>query len=513
MTDSGSAAVAELLDAARAAAVRGDTVEAWSACRRVAELARRTDDSWALADAAVVLRATGDTDLNAGIHALCVEALHRLGSDDSVRVARLRAQLVATASPFLLDIVPVEPVGPGPEVDDSEATFLWLQARHAEELGIDGLAERTRIADAAVELGRRTGVDEYVCWGRRWRLDLQLTLGDLISSSGELEALQPLVDRLNSPPWRRLVSMIRAVRHALQGDFPAALAGLDDALAADPSEEASFFAVVARSDIACLTGAHLDEIAAEVDARVQKMPYVARGWSARMAMAQGRRDDVELWWRTLVPHLDRTPPRAAEWITVQAGHAELCCWLGDVDSAAPLYEALRPYAGLHVAVFAYSPYGGPVDLALGRLAGLLGHEAAAVEHLRAAERTCTAIGAWPYLGLARAALAERPSLPAAERRRYAEGAASLAARLGMAPLARDADQLLGALGSAATDLTRRELEVVALIAEGLGNADIARRLTLSVRTVENHVSRVLDKLGFTSRAAIAAWYVRTQRRS
>ena len=509
MTDSGSAVVADLLADARASAVRGETAEAWLSCGRVAELARRTDDHSALADAAVVLRATGDNELNAAIHALCAEALHRLGSDDPVRGARLRAQLVATASPFLLDIAPVEPVGPGPEVDDAEATFLWLQARHAEELGIDGLAERIRIADAAVELGRRTGVEEYVCWGRRWRLDSQLTLGDLISSTAELEALQPLVDRLDSPPWRRLVTMVRAVRHGLQGHFSAALAGLDDAVAADPSEEGSFFALVVRSDIACLTGAQLDEVTVEVDARVDAMPYLARGWSARMAMAQGRREDVELWWRTLVPHLDRTPRRAPEWITVQSSHAELCCWLGDVDSAAPLYEALRPYAGLHVAVFAYSPYGGPVDLALGRLAGLLGREAVAVEHLRAAERSCTEIGAWPYLGLTRAALAERPSLPVTERHRHAEGAASLASRLGMAPLGRDAHRILRIVGSTATDLTRRELEIVALIAEGLGNADIARRLTLSVRTVENHVSRVLDKLGFTSRAAIAAWYVRS----
>lgn len=56
-------------------------------------------------------------------------------------------------------------------------------------------------------------------------------------------------------------------------------------------------------------------------------------------------------------------------------------------------------------------------------------------------------------------------------------------------------------------LTAREREVAALIAGGKSNQEIAEALVLSHRTVEAHISNILSKLGFTSRAQIAVWAV------
>ena len=59
-------------------------------------------------------------------------------------------------------------------------------------------------------------------------------------------------------------------------------------------------------------------------------------------------------------------------------------------------------------------------------------------------------------------------------------------------------------------LTKREREVADLIAEGLTNKEIAARLVISPRTAQGHVEHLLTKLGFTSRAQIAAWVVESQ---
>jgi pimeloyl-ACP methyl ester carboxylesterase/DNA-binding CsgD family transcriptional regulator len=59
-----------------------------------------------------------------------------------------------------------------------------------------------------------------------------------------------------------------------------------------------------------------------------------------------------------------------------------------------------------------------------------------------------------------------------------------------------------------TELSKREREVAQLVAHGLSNREIAGRLYLSERTIDNHVHHILDKLGFDSRVQVATWLAR-----
>jgi DNA-binding NarL/FixJ family response regulator len=87
-------------------------------------------------------------------------------------------------------------------------------------------------------------------------------------------------------------------------------------------------------------------------------------------------------------------------------------------------------------------------------------------------------------------------------RRVADGEAVFSAGL--------ADVVLAAHGdpaAAATLLTDRESDVLRLVVEGLTARQIATRLVLSPRTVENHVQRVLGKLGLRGRAALVRYAI------
>lgn len=61
-------------------------------------------------------------------------------------------------------------------------------------------------------------------------------------------------------------------------------------------------------------------------------------------------------------------------------------------------------------------------------------------------------------------------------------------------------------------LSARELEVAGLVAHGLTNRQIADDLGISKTTVDRHVSNILSKRGFASRAQLAAWLARNEQR-
>ena len=59
-------------------------------------------------------------------------------------------------------------------------------------------------------------------------------------------------------------------------------------------------------------------------------------------------------------------------------------------------------------------------------------------------------------------------------------------------------------------LSRREMEVAALVADGATNAQVAARLFISERTVESHVASIFNKLGVDTRLQVARWFASTQ---
>jgi DNA-binding NarL/FixJ family response regulator len=103
------------------------------------------------------------------------------------------------------------------------------------------------------------------------------------------------------------------------------------------------------------------------------------------------------------------------------------------------------------------------------------------------------------LGLASRALGDEDGA-----RLELEAARATFARLGAAPDLARVDALVARRPAPAGTLTRRELQVLRLVATGQTNKAIAAELVLSERTVERHLSNIFTKLDVSSRAAATA---------
>ncbi|MGH2949358.1 MAG: LuxR C-terminal-related transcriptional regulator [Solirubrobacteraceae bacterium] len=201
-----------------------------------------------------------------------------------------------------------------------------------------------------------------------------------------------------------------------------------------------------------------------------------------------------------LPPENRTQRAAALELAVRAKAAT-----GDVDGARIHLEELRSVA----EAVPTSPLRAAASFCEGVVAAAAGdHDSAAVALEDAVSVFATSDAPFE-LGRARIELARAlgelgRTKPA---RREAAAALEILERTGASTLRERAQEVLDGLdgsGQSKGPLTRRELEVLGLIAEGMRDREIAAALTLSEHTVHRHVSNIYAKLGCSTRAAAVA---------
>lgn len=488
-----------LLARARTHRAEGEVATAWALCAEVARRARAEGDVDHLVEAALLLPRPSDLPTRGRVHAVAREALGKVAPDDPRR-GRLEAQVAATRDPHVPAPGRAEPA----DLADPEVAFLRIQARVADLQHPAHVEERLALGDRALALGVAAGVEEYEAWGRRWRMDVAAELGRPLELATERSAVTPVAARLG-PEWRSWLLLTRAASRLLEGGFDEAAAFCDEARdVGGPGSEAAFFHLVFATEQAVWTGRDAARLADEVAAILEGLPFLARGWLAESRLVAGDVEVARHVWNGIRSRVLSMPHDAPEWLIAATGHGALCEAFADVEVADQLHAILLPFADRCSAAVAHAPNYGPVALTLGRLALVSGRVEQARGHLEAALATATGLQALPHVALAHLTLARTYSTGSRARAEHASVAAGLARSLGAARLLASAEALLDA-PPGDPRITPREAEVAALVAEGLTNGTIARRLVLSERTVENHVAHVLHKLDLTGRSSLAVW--------
>jgi len=234
----------------------------------------------------------------------------------------------------------------------------------------------------------------------------------------------------------------------------------------------------------------------------------ARRSLATIALARGDHALAEDLARLCVEGENPSDPACAPLLELLVG---IQLARGDVPVAR---ETLAELAGLAVGCDD-ERVRASAELAAGRVLAAEGDERAS-SPLRAAVECYSTLGlpleaARARLALARALTSRSTAAATAEARL----ALVTFERLGAMPDADATAGLLRELGVAGRAwprghgaLTRRETEVLSLLAAGLSNAQISERLFISRRTAEHHVASILAKLGLRTRAEAAAFAVR-----
>jgi ATP/maltotriose-dependent transcriptional regulator MalT len=391
----------------------------------------------------------------------------------------------------------------------------WLILREGELALRTDTGEARRLATAGAAVGRELG-----------SLDLEMTAlaleGLALVSEGEVEAGMALLDEataaavsgeltdINAIGWTccRLIAACERV-----GDYDRASQWCDRMLEFTRRWHIRSLFAVCRAQYASVLlerGSWADAERALLEATgtlAEARPAQASGAIARLGelrRRQGRTEEAALLFARAEGH-----PRSI------LGQAELALAAGDRPAAEELARSFLRRL--------------PADDRLARAAGheLLVRIDPSSDGVRASLAELEALAEHPGTPPLRAAAAFSQALVEADAARMQEAIdlfersgqpfESAQARLELARLTgeprheRAARAALARLGVGASErgvLTRRELDVLRLVADGLSDPEIAARLVLSEHTVHRHVANIRGKLGQSSRAAAAAYAAR-----
>ncbi len=435
-----------LLAWARCLARAGLSDQARAKFHEAAASAAARGDPEQLAAAALGLgqrywEASVDALRDGGYRARLDEALELLPAQDGRARARLLARLAEHLAFLPREVdhaaeVSAEALAMARRVGDESTLVTALMARHATRLHVAHTEERLRLMDEVVQL--RAGRPELSAEARMWRIYDLCELGEMDAARSEQQRLSGLARELHQPLLRHVALGWESVFTELAGDVEATERLAEEFFRAGERAQA----YDARSTHAAKLFAiyrwrgRLGDLREEIEALASGVIAVP-AWRAALALQQvvcGNREEGHAGARALVARLPRIP-RDFFWLSAITVLAEAVALCEDGESAAPLYDALAPFASRHTT-HSFGASWGSVQRPLGLLAATLGRRGDAEAHLRAALAANRAIDAPMLVAVTECDLGELLGA-----RELGASAVRTARRLGLTVLAERAARL------------------------------------------------------------------------
>jgi len=403
---------------------------------------------------------------------------------------------------------------------DLAALGFALNARHYAIWEPETLPERLEAATEIVRLGEESGNLDLALQGRRWRIPDLLEAARRTEADEEIAALERLAGEARQPLYRWYAAVFRAAQALLDGRFAEAEGLIDHAFAEGERAHSGTALIYERAQTMVLLREldRLSELESWLRGAMGATVPVFRCWVAWLCADTGRAEEARGHLALLAGAGFNAVRRDLTWLASMTALAETCAALGEAGYAAVLYEQVLPYAGWN-AMMGIPVYLGSAARPLGLLAATMRRWDAAEQHFEQALVANRRLGAHGWLAhtrrdYARMLLARGRSGDAGRARLLLDAAGAAARELGMVWLERRVRTDLTATAEAPArnsrpaGLTRRELEVLRLIAAGRTTREIARELVVSEPTVERHITNLYGKIGARGRADATAFAMR-----
>jgi DNA-binding CsgD family transcriptional regulator/tetratricopeptide (TPR) repeat protein len=350
-----------------------------------------------------------------------------------------------------------------------------------------------------------------------------LGLGRLTDAEIRVDLLESFAGRVHIRLWMSLISTLCCAVSRQLGDLNTARGFTDKALRLGDGPYHTWN----RADLALMEfeqgnsshGAELLQLVIDEADRAD-LPFHWNGWltllTSYIAWVAGATVPLSVAESEARKILAAGGVRSGDEVTVSVGLGLIAALRGNHDSAALHYEKLLPYKGLVVC-----PYLGlTADHILALLSSTAGNASRARDHFDAALAFCRSNGlvlelAYTCRDYAEMLIHGGLKTDSQKAGALCDEATPIAEKAGLIPLTERLALLQGRMTHSKAErrhypdsLSEREVEVLRLLSEGLGNAQIGERLFISLHTVANHVQKILEKTGASNRTEAAMYAVR-----